>query len=439
MLQRFKICITAAACLYAGTLYAQNADSIIGNLWQIHNNIKNQSCANGQVASNRAMNLFLSDRIGYYLSSYKDMSFYKNNITFNAADGIFSLTHNLFQPKGTDEPVKGFMTAGIKTNAANAFAAGFSKKTYSNELGVTFKKTWISQPVTVTNNCFDKTYMDVYREQQLQEMTALIKEEENAFLTSLTSVATVSSQDSNFKKAKKEITAAFYKTLQEKYYRHFAEQQYRELAASEKFKTVKLHWTSFAMYLPVIWQRYTVAGSLAASTESKKTFPFELSLGHTRFWESKKYGRLQLTLEAAALLKNNLERRGIEALSYQEYKNAGGADSLLMNERRINSIYVGEFKNRVTPAVTFSFVYFPHESHIGISGRLVQSFGGFRSMNATLGIPVVLIDKTTAPAADFEFKVHYFDLRHTAFPGKKLIDNLSVSVNVGVPFSKIIY
>ena len=80
-----------------------------------------------------------------------------------------------------------------------------------------------------------------------------------------------------------------------------------------------------------------------------------------------------------------------------------------MYERRINSIYVGEFKNRVTPAVTFSFVYFPHESHIGISGSMVQSFGGFRSMNATLGIPVVLIDKTTAPAADFEFKVHYFD------------------------------
>jgi len=385
------------------------------------------------------MNLFLADRTGYYLSSYKDMSFYKNNITFNAADGIFSLTHNLFQPTGLDEPVSGFMTVGIKTNAANAFAAAFSNKTFSNELGITSKKTWISKPVTVTNNCFDKTYMDTDREQQLQEISAVIKEKEAAFLKSLMAVAKGKSHDSSFIKAKQELTAAFFKSLQETYFHLFAEQQYRELAASEKFRLVKMHWTSFAAYVPVILQRYMVAPSLTAPVADKKGYPFELSLAHTRFAESKRYGRLFLTLEAAAFLNNDVQSRSTAALSYQEYKNAGGTDSLRLEDRKINSIYIGDFKNRLSPSLSCRVVYFPPQSHIGISGSLCQSFGTFRSTDAKLGIPVVLIDKTTAPAINFEFNVHYRDLAHTAFPRRKFADNLYVSVHMGIPFSKIIY
>lgn len=439
-LQQMKKWFLLAACLCQVTVHAQNAGSIIDSVWSIHTNIKKQSCSSGQVISNRAMNLFLSDRIGYYLSSYKDLSFYKNNITFNTADGFFSLTHNLFQPKGLDEPVRGFMTVGLKANAANAFAATFSNKAFTNELGITCKKIWISRPVTRTNSGYEKNYMDMSREQQLRAMATAIKERDTAFIHSVTALISNNHiADSNFIQAKQEISTSFYKQLEEEYYGLFAEKQYRELAETQKFKSIKLHWTSLAAYMPVILQRFVVAGSLAAPAAGKRSYPFELSLGHSRFWETKRYGRLLLTLDAAVFLNNSIRSGSITAVSLQEYKNAGGADSAAMEAKKINSIYMGAFANFITTAATFHFVYFPHDSHIGISGSISRRFGNDKSLNAVLGIPVVLIDKTTAPAAAFEFRVQYSDLSHKIYPGRKFADNISVGMTLGIPFSKIIY
>ena len=118
---------------------------------------------------------------------------------------------------------------------------------------------------------------------------------------------------------------------------------------------------------------------------------------------------------------------------------AGDIFKRAARQRKINSIFIGNFKNFITPAVKLNFVYFPHASHIGISTSLEQNFGSYKAFNFTVGIPVVLIDKTTAPAANFEFRVIFFDLSHKVYPGRKLGDNISVGMTVGVPFSKIIY
>src|SRR5471030_2440367 len=119
--------------------HAQSADSIISVLTAINHSITNGVYANGHgdVISKRAMNIFLANKVGYYMSQYGDLSFYKNNITFNAAEGIFSLNHNLFQAKGNDEPVRSFMVVGARANITDAFAAAFSNRQFSNEMGAT--------------------------------------------------------------------------------------------------------------------------------------------------------------------------------------------------------------------------------------------------------------------------------------------------------------
>ena len=439
MKHTIQFIFTAAAYLCSFTLHAQSADTIIAGLRIIHNNIKAQGCSSQQVISNRAMNIFLSDRVGSYLAGYKDLSLYKNNITFSSGDGIFSLNHNFFQAKGLDESVSGFLVVGVKANAANAFAASFSNKTFTNELGVTIKKTWISKPVNAINNCFEKNMADINREQQLAVLAAAITNKEIEFKNLLAGVKSEGMSDTVFAKVKDELTKAFCKNLQEEASHQFAEQQYTELAATERFKSIALHWTNFSVYLPVLQQRFVFAGSLAAAAANKKNYPFEVSVNHSRFWETKKYGRLLLTLDATIFLNNSVQSQRLQALSYQEYKSAGGTDTLLLGQRKINSIYIGNFKNFVTPVVKFNFVYFPHASHIGISTSLEQNFGSYKALNFTLGIPVVLIDKTTAPAANFEFRVNFFDISNKVYPGRKLGDNISVSMTVGVPFSKIIY
>ena len=129
----------------------------------------------------------------------------------------------------------------------------------------------------------------------------------------------------------------------------------------------------------------------------------------------------------------------MEQVNYDQYKTAGGADTLQLMDRKIKEISVGAYRNFLTPAVKFGFVYFPPSSHIGISSSIEKNIGTYQALNLTLGIPVVLINTIGAPAANFEFQVRYFDLSHSIFPGKKSSDNISVNFTVGVPFSKIIY
>lgn len=441
MMRRYatRLIITVSFCISITSLQAQSADSLIAGLWKIHNDIKSPACNNKQVVSNRSMNIYLSDRIGYYLGGYKDLSLYKNNITYNSGDGIFSLNHNLFQPSGLDEPVKSFMVVGVKANAANAYAASFSNKAYTNELGVTIKKSWISKPVTSINNCIEKNISDISREQQLIVLAAAIKQKEAEFISSLAAIKNQGLDDSIFSKIKNELTHNFSKGLKDEYNFTFAEQQYRELALRQRFKSIALHWTNVSVYLPVLLQRFIFAESFAAMVANKRAYPFEVSVNHSRFWETKKYGRFLLTLDATAFSNNSAKNYLVQALSFQEYKNAGGVDTLLLAQRNINSIYVGNFKNFITTALKLNIVYFPHESHIGISSSIEQHMGDYKALNFSIGIPVVLIDKTTAPAANFEFRVNCFDITHKVYPGKKFGDNVSVCITVGVPFSKIVY
>ena len=51
----------------------------------------------------------------------------------------------------------------------------------------------------------------------------------------------------------------------------------------------------------------------------------------------------------------------------------------------------------------------------------------------------MLIDKTAAPAANFEFQIRCFDISHAVFNNKSFSDNVSINLTAAVPFSKIIY
>src|ERR1700754_857208 len=95
--------------------------------------------------SNRAMNIFLSDRIGYYLSSINDLTLYKNSVLFNAATGTLAVNHSLYQPKGSDQRVGAFTTIGVQANIADAFAATYSNRPFDNRFGFFSKQTWITK------------------------------------------------------------------------------------------------------------------------------------------------------------------------------------------------------------------------------------------------------------------------------------------------------
>lgn len=420
-------------------LLAQSADSLIADLQAIHETVRRQPCSSPQLSSNRAMNLFLSDKIGRYLTDYKSLSFYKNFITLNVRDGVFSLNHNLFQPTGTDEPVRTFYVVGIKATVANALTAPFTEKTGANDLGATLKKTWIAKPKTRLTDCFGKAAMDVKRASDLTLLAQEIKEREEEFRNSLASINQENLTDADFAKAKNELYQNFYAKLTDEFSEKFAAQQYQELLATERYKRITTHWTNLSIYLPVMMQRSVVANSLTLATETRKSYPFELTVNHTQFWESKRSGRFFLSLEANVFLSNSIQRYSLERISYNQYKSLGGNDTLSLRQRRIDAIYVGNYQTFLTPAARLTVVYYPVESHIGISTTVEQYIGTYKALNWVIGIPVVLIDKKGAPASNFEFQLRYADCTHVVFPQRTFRDNISVNLTVGVPLSKIIY
>lgn len=439
MYKKFAAIIFTSIFFIPAVLRSQTADKIMSDLQSIHANIYNDTCGNQQLISNRAMNLFLSDKIGTYLTEYKDLSFYKNNITFNAASGDFSLTHSLFQPNGIDEPVKLFNSVGVKANITNAFAAAFTDNTFKNELGMTINRTWMGKVTSTVNDCFEKNLMDSERQLQLNLIEQEIKKRSDNFMLSLDKLVQGAMTDSGFSKLKQTLKQEFFEQLRDEYSRRFAQKQYLELANTFRFKKIATHWTTFSAYMPIILKRFVTAESLATSTKNKKAYAFEIALSHTKFWETKKSGRLFIKLEAGLGLNNDAENYTLDKMNFDQYKNSGGADSTSLNNRKINTIYIGDYHTFLTPVAKLGLVYFPPNSHIGISGSIEQNIGRYRPLNITLGIPVVLINTIGAPAANFEFQLIYFDVTHTLYTYRKASDNISVNLKIGIPFSKIIY
>jgi hypothetical protein len=136
-------------------LKAQTAENIIDELKSINQTIINIPCTTGKgnMISNGAMNIFLSNKVGTYLSGDDDLSLYKNSITFNSSDGVFAVNHNMRQEKGLDEPVKSFLLVGAKANVLNGFASMFNNRHYVNDFGMLIKKVWMGKTTTCFNQC----------------------------------------------------------------------------------------------------------------------------------------------------------------------------------------------------------------------------------------------------------------------------------------------
>jgi len=442
-IRKRKLCLSSVLTLALinsfTLLQAQSAKKLIADLQAIHTSVRSLPCNSGQLISNRAMNLFLAEKIGTYLTGYKSISFYKNNITADVLNGTFSLSHNLFQPSGIDKPITSFLVVGVKANVSNTLPSISNRKTFSNDLGATIKKVWIATPKTTTNTCLDKNIMDIKRASIINLLTKEIEEADKAFLQSLAEIPQDTISASDFDQSKKILQEDFYANLREEFSRKFAALQYEELASQKRYKRVSTHWTSVDVYAPIILKRFVVAEALNVFSRNKKAYAFEGAVSHTRFLESKKVGRLFITIEAKAYLNNAADSRLLEYINYHDYKNLGGIDTSSLQQRKISSLFIGHYKTFVTPAAKFQVAYFPPESHIGISSSIEQHFGTFKTIDWILGIPVVLINKIGSPAANFEFQLQYLDLAHHLFPNRTFRDNISINLTVGIPFSKVIF
>jgi len=273
----------------------------------------------------------------------------------------------------------------------------------------------------------------------VNDLAAEIKNKEADLIISLNAIDSESVQGLNSDSVKSIIAQNFYEELNESIDGKFATLQAEMLTKTMNFKLISTHWTAIQCYVPVVFSKYAVAPSLSEAFQHEKSYPFELTLNHTRLWESSTKGRFFATLGGGILLNNSKFSYSIDKTNYADYKIMGGNDTQHDEELKNDKAYIGDYDNFITPSVQCRMVYFPVEYHLGISILVQQNFGSYNFLNTRIGIPVVLINSKKTPAVTFEFYVSLTDLTNNADPTKEPVNKAMAGLSVGIPISRLMY
>jgi hypothetical protein len=424
-------------------IQAQTGKDIVAGLRSINKTVFTKLCVSDSAAaiSNRAMNIFMADKTGY-LSAPTDLSFYTNYATVNTAEGKFTVNHNFQKASGADEPIKKLLSIGFDMTVASSFSKSFLDKRYENELGVTANYIWLGKVKTRFANCAgpqnntnQKQAMDALRSAMLAQLETEINKKETDFKQALNAIDAATVPGQNIDTAKVLMQQNFYADLKDAYEEKFATLQAALLTKTGNFKLIRTNWTSFSAYIPLLFPEYTVAPSFVTSFNKKQSYPVNIMLNHTRMWESSKTGRLFFTLAGNMLFNNSKLSYGLSKLNYSEYKSLGGTDPQHSTDPGNNKLYIGEYKTFITPSLTARLAYFPPDSHVGLSLLAEQNFGQYNLLNARIAIPIILINSKKTPAVNIECYVLLLDLTNKM----STIDNTSIGLSVGVPFSRLMF
>jgi hypothetical protein len=419
-----------------------SANDIIADLQDINTTITNSPCSTGRgpLISNRAYNLFLLDKTSY-LSHSDDLSFYTNYVTFNTAEGKLTVTHSFHDAKGKDALIKSFFNAGLAANVAQPFSTNYIDNTISKEVGVIINLTVIGKPATYFNRCSGdpshlthKQNMDVMRASILETLVTDIKAKAVAFEEGM---AALPPQYNPTQKSY--VRQQFYENLRQEYYKQFAEEQAEALTRTKNFKLITTSWTSFTIHAPFSSTKYFVTPSYSEKVQQKRSFLADAMLSHTRLWETNRYGRFFLTIKGSLRFNNSKDSHGMNKASIADYRSAGGVDADKLSNDNIGEVFIGDYKRFLTRTLSSRLVYFPNESHVGLTCLIERTFGKYNSTNIVAGVPIILINKKKLPACNFEFNLSLFDVSNKIISNKTVSQKASFALNLGIPFSRMIF
>ncbi|HMG15538.1 MAG TPA: hypothetical protein VK590_08835 [Saprospiraceae bacterium] len=436
----YQFILILISYLFLPVLVAQNGESIIAILKSINLEINNDNCnsKNAAAISNRALNVFLADKTGY-LSEYGDLSFYTNYLTLNTLEGKLTINHNFKKASGKDDPIRKLFSVGVNMNIANGFSRSFSDNKIENELGITLNYKWIGKVRTRFSNCDQKLIMDALRSGIVHALEIEIKARELDFKKGTEKIDTIEIPGQKLNSAKEIIIKDFYKNLEEEFAEKYAKLQAEKLTDTRNFKLITSNWTSFNIYIPMAFPKYNTAESLSSTISIKHPYPMNVSLNHTRYWECNTIGRLFFTLGANAYFNNSKLSYQLNKLTPNDYLNQGGSDTLHLASFKNDYLYLGDYNTFITTSIKARLFYFPPDSHVGISLTLEKYFGKYIPLIGKLGIPIVLINSKKLPAANFEIDVQFFDMTNKIDPSNKSGNKVFVGLEVGVPFSRLMY
>ncbi|MFT3932280.1 MAG: hypothetical protein QM726_01595 [Chitinophagaceae bacterium] len=414
---------------------AQSANDIIASLKGINQSVVDKRL----VISHRAMNVFLADKTAY-LSASTDLSFYTNYITANSAEGRITVSHNFQQAaKSNDAPIKQLLNIGFEATLGGNYAKSFLDNRFENGMGLSVSYKWLGNVKTSFANgnagAQQQQAMNALRAGLLAQLEQELIAKEKAFNLALNNVDSKALPGQDTAAAKKIAHDNFLAQLKNEYEEKFALEQAKLLSSTGNFSVISTGWTSFNIYIPAFYPKYTVANSLTDAFSKKHPYPLQLQLGHTRLWENKTAGRLFLTSNAGLLFNNSKLAYGLNRMNYADYKSLGGTDTQYATDPGNNNLYIGNYSNFITLSLNARLVYFPSNSHVGVSVLAQKNWGNFDPLHIKAGIPIVIINKQKTPALMIECYAMFFAITNNiANMGKT-----AVGVSLGVPVSRLMF
>lgn len=428
-------------------IIAQNGDSIISRLKSINHALTVKTCSSEDATaiSNRAMNIFLSDKTGY-VNEKSDLSFFTNYVTFNTSESRLTVNHNFQEATGADVPIKKLFSIGLSVTIPNNYSMAFLDNRHETGLAFLAGFKWLGKVKTrftdcnvIQNQANQKQTMDALRAGMVNDLATEVNNKEADLRISLNAIDAEDVQGLNPDSAKAIIKQNFYEELNESADGNFATLQAEMLTKTMNFKLISTHWTAIQCYIPVVFSKYFVAPTLTEAFQQEKSYPFELTINHTRLWESSRTGRFFATIGGGILLNNSKFSYSLDKINYADYKIMGGTDTQHDEELKNDKAYLGDYENFITPSLQCRMVYFPVEYHLGISILVQQNFGSYNFLNTRIGIPVVLINSKKTPAVSFEFYVSLTDLTNQTDPTKEPPNKAMAGLSVGIPLSRLMF
>lgn len=438
--------ITSLVLLMLLTIYARAQNNFNSTREYLRQISIDPDTKRNTILTQRGINIFFARKVASYLAGENDLSLYKNYAVADISDGILFLGRN-FQPfKRSDNRISDLITLGIKANSKNNFSKLFSSGEFAGEIGIDLKYTHIF-PGSIL---FDKGVhhqiavsdyvpspqqrkMNVKRKTNLGKINFQMLTDSLAFYSSLISIETQTEKD--------ELIKEFIEKKDKEFKKKFAELEADEFEADEKSHNAShVSWFSIIGFVPLTNTTYNVANSFSTKFEEKTFKPWEGNLSYTYVRDSKRYGRIFLTVGVGGFLNNSAKNENIDKIDLNTYKQLGGTDTITIAQLSSDEAFIGEYKTFFTGKLKGQMVYFlPNLSWIGLSIQAEQFFGDYKSLNAQLGFPMIFEGKDNDSKVNVEFQLKSTDLNNIVKPDKDFKDKFSIGISVGLPFSSIIY
>lgn len=384
--------------------------------------------------------------ISNYLSDVSDLSLSKSYAVLDNSEGKLFLgsTFNLGSTfKGQEN--NSFVTVGVKSNVKEGFSNYFGENKLNNDIGISLKYIIKSGGTLYHNSKNNKNVNEDQYKQILNSRKKLFLEKMSQLDSDVTkfkkNYLLEYPDDYNLKDTlvnKKEFVNS--KIIEKG--GEFIKDEVEYIAKNKIYNQISFWWFSMEGYIPVTPSVYKTSKDIFSKENQQKFSPYSFSFSANRWWsipktkdvETKYFinrifkGNYLISIKADLVYNNSILTNQITTLNFDEFQTylPQMNNTYYLVKTNSNEMYVGDYKEFITPKLLLKFVYiYPFENlNVGARFSIEKSFGYSSFLNWKIGVPFSFKDKDGNTKINFEIV-------------KQNVMNInSIGINIGLPLQK---